>query len=132
MKQKRSTKQIVILVAALVAVIAILAVVYTVFKPEGTKGSKEIVAEVIIPGQDSKEFTIKTDALFLREALEEIDLIKGSESEYGLFVTDVNGVTASEKEWWAFTLNGEMLTTGVDDTPVNDGDHFEITLTEIE
>lgn len=46
-------------------------------------------------------------------------------------VTTVNGVTAdsSLEEWWCFTKGGETLNTGVDSTPIADGDHFEITLT---
>ena len=49
----------------------------------------------------------------------------------GLYVTTVDGVTADDgnQEWWCFTLNGETINTGVDTTPIADGDHFEITLT---
>ena len=63
--------------------------------------------------------------------MEEEDLIKGSESAYGLFVTSVDGVEAdsAKEQWWCFTKNGEMLSTGVDTTPIQDGDKFEITLT---
>ena len=77
-------------------------------------------------------FTITTDAEYLRGALESINLIAGSESEYGLFVTTVNGVTAddSKQQWWCFTKDGEMLQTGVDSTPIANGEHYEITLTE--
>ena len=47
-------------------------------------------------------------------------------------MTTVNGVTVddSKQQWWCFTQDGEMLMTGVDTTPIADGDHFEITLTE--
>ena len=43
----------------------------------------------------------------------------------------VNGVTAddAQQQWWCFTKGGEMVNTGVDDTPIADGDTFEITLT---
>ena len=71
-----------------------------------------------------------TDAEFLRQALEEQKLVEGEESQYGLYVKTVNGVTADEakEEWWCFTKDGEDVMTGVDSTPVADGDHFEITL----
>ena len=36
----------------------------------------------------------------------------------------------SQQQWWCFTKGGEMLETGVDTTPIADGDAFEITLTE--
>ena len=66
-----------------------------------------------------------------RGALEEQKLIQGTESEFGLFVTTVNGVTVddSQQQWWRFSKGGEVLMTGVDSTPIADGDAFEITLT---
>ena len=64
-------------------------------------------------------------------ALEQEKLVEGEESQYGLFVKTVNGYTVddSRQEWWCFTKGGETLFTGVDDTPIADGDKFEITLT---
>jgi len=57
--------------------------------------------------------------------------VAGDESQYGLFVKTVAGVTIDEskQEWWNFTKGGEPLFTGVDTTPIADGDKFEITLT---
>ena len=79
----------------------------------------------------SKDFSIATDAEFLRGALEEQKLIEGSESEYGLYVTAVDGETADEslQQWWCFSKDGVMLATGVDTAPIADGEHYEITLT---
>ena len=34
----------------------------------------------------------------------------------------------SANQWWAISKSGEMATTGVDTTPIADGDHFELTL----
>ena len=67
----------------------------------------------------------------LRGALEEQKLIAGDESEFGLYVRTVNGYTAddSKQEWWMFTRNGESLMTGVDATPIADGEQYEIALT---
>ena len=53
-----------------------------------------------------------------------MDLIAGDESEYGLYVKTVNGVTADydkDRTYWAFYVNGEYANTGVDSTPVEDG-----------
>jgi len=114
------------------AVIVIgMAIVYNQFKPEGTKGSKEIVVEVVIPNEESSEFTLNTDAEFLRQALEEDNLVKGSESEYGLFITEVNGHVAEEanQEWWCITKNGELINEGVDNIAIADEEHYELTLT---
>ena len=97
----------------------------------GQKNLLVLVAAVKMCIRDSDEFHISTDAEFLRGALEEQKLIQGEESQYGLFVTTVNGVTAdeSQQQWWCFTKGGEALMTGVDSTPIANGDAFEITLT---
>ena len=78
-----------------------------------------------------KEFVITTAALNLREALEQENLVQGDESEYGLFVTTVDGegTDSDKQEWWCFTKGGEMMMTGVDDTLIADGDHYEIVFT---
>ena len=98
--------------------------------PAPSATDKTITATVVANGEE-EAFTIHTDEEYLRGALESIDLIAGEESEYGLFVTTVNGITADDanQEWWCFTKGGESLNTGVDSTPIADGDAFEITLT---
>ena len=67
----------------------------------------------------------------MRGVLEGAGLIAGDASEYGLFVKTVDGYTVDDanQEWWCFTKGGEQVNTGVDTTPIADGDHFEITLT---
>lgn len=131
MENKKSMKKPIIGLIIFVAVIAAMAILYNVFKPETNEGAKHIVAEVVLGDGTSKTFDINTDAEYLRQALEEKKLISGEETQYGLFVKTVNGVTVddSKKEWWCFTKGGKELDTGVDTTPIADGDHFEITLT---
>jgi hypothetical protein len=126
----KNIKKIIMSCIVLAVIAAGMLLVYNQFKPSSVKGSKEIVAEVILADGSSKSFDIKTNAEYLREALEQEKLISGKESEYGLFVTTVDGVTADEskQEWWCFTLGGATVNTSVDTTPVKDGDHFEITL----
>jgi N-acetylmuramoyl-L-alanine amidase len=54
-------------------------------------------------------------------ALLELGLIAGDESDWGLMVTTVNGITAdwdTEQAYWAFYINGEYAQTGVDSTDV--------------
>ena len=100
-------------------------------RPQGTAGEKNIEVAVIFGDGTSSNHAIKTSEEFLRGALEQEKLISGEESQYGLFVKTVDGVTAddSKQEWWFFSKDGQMLETSVDSTPIADGDHFEITLT---
>lgn len=124
-------KKILWFAVAALALVAVLAAVWFAFGPKGSEGQKNISVTVTYADAATDTFTISTDAEFLRGALEEKNLIAGDEAEYGLFVKTVNGVTADEskQEWWCFTKGGETLMTGVDTTPIADGDAFEITLT---
>lgn len=128
--KKPMNKKLLAGVLALVLVVAALIGVYFATRPATSAADKTITATVVANGEE-EAFTIHTDKEYLRGALESIDLIAGEESEYGLFVTTVNGITADDanQEWWCFTKGGESLNTGVDSTPIADGDAFEITLT---
>ena len=67
------------------------------------------------------KFLIHTDAKTVGEALLAVELIAGDESEYGLYVTSVNGITAdweAEKAYWAFYIGEEYAQTGVDATDI--------------
>ena len=131
MSEKKSNKKIIIAVSIVLAIlIAGLASVYFFFGPSAQQGSKEIAVEIVFAQGDSKTVEIKTDAEYLRGALEEEDLVEGDESEYGLFITAVDGVSAdaAKQQWWCITKGGETVMTGVDSTPIQDGDKFEITL----
>ncbi len=131
MKQNKNLLKGLLGVVIMALLVVVLWMVYNQFKPQTAEGAKEVVIEVVIPEEENKEFTLNTDAEFLRQALEEENLIKGSESEYGLFITEVNGraVNEANQEWWCVTKNGEDVFTGVDTTPIMDGDHYELTLT---
>ena len=53
------------------------------------------------------------------DALTELGLIEGEDSEYGLYVKTVNGITAdydTDGHYWAFYVDGEYAQTGVDAT----------------
>ena len=145
MEQKKQKKLILIISCVLVLLIAASATAYLIWKDSLTpnkpsdpptssavsdeKIGKDVTVKVIANGQTT-EFKLETQADFLRGALEEKNLIKGDESEYGLFVTEVNGIKVDPalNQWWRFSKAGEDLMTGVDTTPVADGDSFEITL----
>lgn len=130
MKEKKNRLKPIIAIALVAFVAIIMLFVYNQFKPQGAKGSKEIVIEIVLPEEDSKEFTLHTDAEFLRQALDEEQLVKGSESTYGFYITEVNGRAAdsAKEEWWSLSKDGAYVETGVDMTPLADGDHYELTL----
>lgn len=118
------------LVLAVMVIAALLC--WKSFAPQAVEGDKTITVEVVHGDGSEKSFTISTDSENLRGALEQEEgLVSGDESEYGLFVTTVDGETAdsTNEEWWCFTKNGESLMSGVDDTMIADGEQYEITFT---
>ncbi|MBE6949141.1 MAG: DUF4430 domain-containing protein [Ruminococcaceae bacterium] len=121
-----------IIAVAVLAVLVIGAVlVWKANAPEGVEGDKTIEVSIVHGDETTKDVTITTDEEFLRGALEQESLISGTEDQFGLFVTTVDGETvdSSLEEWWCFTKNGETLMTGVDSTPIADGESYEITFT---
>lgn len=134
METKESNKKVMIGIAALAAVIVALAVIYYIFREKAVEGSKSITIEVVNQASESENYQLKTDAEYLRQAMEEAEglTFSGTESEYGLMVETVNGVTADynvDGAYWAFYVNGEYCMYGVDTQPVEDGDAFSIIYT---
>lgn len=117
-------------VIVLVALIFVFTLIYVKNRPQtyGT-GDKTITVQVI-NGNDKHDITVKTNEEYLGKALQDNNIIEGTESDYGLFVTTVDGITADDanQQWWMVSQDGEMTPQGVDTTPIKDGDHFEFTL----
>ena len=126
----KKTRNIIIAVALLLVLVIGAALIWNANRPEAQEGGKALEVTVVHGDESSKDFSFSTDAENLRTALEEQKLIEGTESEYGLFVTTVDGETAddAQQQWWCFSKDGEDLMTGVDDTMIADGEHYEITL----
>ncbi len=91
------------------------------------EGSTVFLFTVVDKEGNETLFEIHTDRETVGEALTELGLIAGEESEYGLYVKTVNGITADyDKDgvYWAFYINGEYALTGVDATAVTEGDSY--------
>ena len=121
----KKTKIISGVVLALLVVAAVLALICV--RPGADAGSKGIEFQVTHSDGRVVVFPIRTDSENLRGALEQRELIAGEEGPYGLYVTEIDGETADDgqRQWWCFTRDGEMLNTGVDDTMIADGEHYE-------
>ena len=66
---------------------------------------------------NSIKITVKTDKEFLGDALIEAHLIAGENSEHGLYVKTVNGITVDydkDQKYWALYIDGEYATKGID------------------
>lgn len=133
-KKQSDRKKIIIGAVILIVLLAAFAVIYAVFGPKAAQGSKEYILKVVDDNGETTEYTGHTDAEYLRGALEELEkaddlTIEGEESDYGLFIDTINGVTADyskDKAYWALYVNGEYGNYGVDSQPVTDGDTYSL------
>ncbi len=100
------------------------------YRSDKTFGEGEITVQLEVKiGDQSVTFTIKTDEITLGAALFEYNLIEGEQGPYGLYIKKVNGVTADydvNQSYWALYKNGEYCMTGVDTTPISNGEHYEL------
>lgn len=130
-KKGMNPKRIVIGLVILAVIIAGLFFSYNTFREKPVEGTKHFTVEVVDDAGKSKMYEATTDVEFLRDALEELDgfSIEGEESEYGLFVKKINGVTADydvNGAYWSFYVNDGYCNNGIETQPVNDGDAFRI------
>lgn len=126
---KNSKKSILALAIVLVLAVAAL-IVSQAMKPDTQEGGKTITVNVVHLEGGETSYTITTDEEYLRGALEQENLIAGTESEYGLYVLTVDGETADEgnQEWWGYSVNGAFAEYGVDSQPIADGDVYDFAL----
>lgn len=110
-------------------------------KPEESISSAADASQYEVLGTGETEFTftivdtegnetgyeIHTDKTVVGDALLELDLIAGDESEYGLYVKTVDGITLdfdTDGKYWAFYADGAYASSGVDTTDINAGSSY--------
>ncbi len=99
-----------------------------------TLGEGETAIDVVVEaGEKSITVTINTDAENLEDALTGVDLVHGDESEYGLYIKTVNGITADydiDQSYWAINKDGEYMMEGANQTEIAQGDKYELVYTK--
>ncbi len=88
------------------------------------EGEASFLFDVKFEDGTMNSYEVKTDATIVGEALVDAGLIEGEESEYGLYVKTVDGVTLdydTDGAYWGFFIDGEMAATGVDQTELVEG-----------
>lgn len=129
---KKSTK-IAIGIGAVVVLLCALLLVYKNFAPTATTGSKAYTLEVVDADGETTSYSGSTDAEYLSDLMDELveedDFsYSGSESDYGIMITEINGVTADydkDQAYWSIYVNGEYGQYGADAQPVSDGDAYQ-------
>ncbi len=102
----------------------------SVSQPDGSvlgQGETKFTFTVVEGEGKETTYQINTDKKTVGEALVELELIAGEDSEYGLYVKTVNGITVDynkDGKYWAFYINGEYAQTGVDSTEIKEGSTY--------
>ncbi len=85
------------------------------------KGAVAFTVEVVDKDQQKTTFTVNTDEKTVGAALQNLGVIAGEEGEYGLYIKQVNGITADydvDGSYWAFYIDGQYAETGADMTDI--------------
>ena len=91
------------------------------------EGETAFSFEVVLDDGTTTYYNVHTDETTVGAALLGVSLIEGEDSEYGLYVKTVNGITADyDKDgvYWAFYVDGEYASTGVDSTDIVPGSTY--------
>ena len=99
--------------------------------PSGTAAPAGTAFTVVVTDLQGEQTTFHytSDKDTVGDALLAEGLIAGEDSDYGLYVTTVNGITVDwdkDQTYWAFYIDGEYAQTSVDMTAVNDGSVYKL------
>ena len=133
-KMEKNKKKIIIGLLALVAVVVAFIAIYFIFREKPVEGSKEIVIKVVDSDEKVTTYELKTDAKYLKEAMDEAEGLtySGTEGDFGMMVDTVNGVRADytlDGAYWSFLINDEYCNYGISEQPIEDGDVCSIVYT---
>ena len=84
---------------------------------------------IVEAGDNSVTFTVKTEKTVLGEALRDMDIVKGEEGAYGLYIKSVNGILADynvDQSWWGVKVEGVTSDYGVDSIEIEDGKTYSL------
>lgn len=98
-------------------------------------GQGNVKFDFIVADKNGNEtyFLISTDEKTLADALLKLNLIEGEESQYGLFVKKVNGITADydiDQTYWALLVDGEYSNVGADSVNVENGKTYKFAVSK--
>ena len=91
------------------------------------QGNTKFTLKVIDDKETTTDFTVSTDKKTVGEALLDLGIIEGDESQYGLYVHTVCGMTykyETDKKYWAFYVNDKYAAKGVDSTDIKPDDVY--------
>ena len=128
----QKNKKIIIAAVMIAVLIAAMALIYVSTRPATAEGEKSFTVEVVHGDGTKKTFTYQTDAEYLGEVLLGEGLIRGGHSQFGLYITTVDGEDAvyeTDGAYWALYEGENYAQQGIDETPILDGSVFSLVYT---
>ena len=117
-------------IGALILLAAAMLFAYITFREDAQAGSKVVAIEVVDNGGSAVVYTVDTDALYLRQVMEEAEGLTFEMTD-GMVHT-INGLRADyvlDGAYWGFFVNDGYCNYGIDLQPVENGDRFSIVYT---
>ena len=93
------------------------------------EGAKVFELTIVDKDGNTHLYEIHTDEEMVGYALLANELIEGEEGPYGMYIKSVLGqVLDYDKDgmYWSFYVNGEYALTGVDQTPITEGESYQL------
>ncbi len=91
------------------------------------EGSKAFFVR-ITSKESSTLYYVHSDEKTITKALVALGMVEGSESEYGLYITAINGIVAdydTDGTYWAFYIDGEYASVGADACDIDESKVYE-------
>ena len=91
------------------------------------EGSKSFELTIVDKEGTEHLYQIHTDEEMVGFALIAHELIEGEDGPYGMYIKSVLGQKLdyeTDKMYWSFYVNGEYAMTGVDQTPILEGEQY--------
>ena len=96
------------------------------------EGDNFFLFEVTDDEDMSTFWRVYTNHTTVGEALVELDLVQGEDSDLGFFVTEINGLVADfdhDGAFWAFYIDGDSAMAGIMDTEIEPGTIYRFVFT---
>ena len=93
------------------------------------EGEKSFELTIVDKEGVTHAYLIRTDEEMVGLALMDLELIDGEAGPYGLYIKSVLGQVLdyeTDGMYWGFYVNGEYALTGVDTTPIIEGDCYQL------
>lgn len=118
---------------ALAAAVLLFAGIYFLNRPDAAPGRKAFTVQITHSDGSVRALSCESAEEYLGTYLLSEGLIEGSQGQFGLYITAVDGESAvyeTDGAYWAFYQNGDYATQGVDLTPITEGDAYAFVYTD--